>query len=138
MHVNKVDHVCVAVRDLAAARTTWEKILSKTGPDSGYQDDDAKVRAVTYMVGEVGIELMEDTTGDGPTAKFIEARGEGIMHIALNVPSTSEALQDLRSSDIRTIAGPDGEALVSPAGVNYVFVHPKAANGVTVEVLDTR
>lgn len=138
MQVNRIDHVCIAVRDLAAAQEAWEKVLGKTAPDHSYRDDDAKVRAVVYMVGETGVELMEDTTGDGATSKFIAARGEGIMHIALNVPNTAEALGQLQADEIRAITGPDNSVLVSPLGVNYVFVHPKAANGVTIEVLDTK
>ena len=137
MNVNTVDHICIAVRDLDAARPAWEKLLGKSEPDRSYRDDEAKVQAVIYMVGGTGIELMQDTTGDGATAKFVEARGEGIMHIALNVPSTADALDELNASGTRVIAGKDGNVLVSPQGVNYIFVHPKGTNGVTVEVLDT-
>lgn len=137
VNVNRVDHICIAVRDLDTARPAWEGLLGKSAPDSSYRDDEAKVQAVIYMVGETGIELMQDTTGDGATARFVETRGEGIMHIALNVPNTADALGELKAAGTRVIADPEGKVLVSPAGVNYIFVHPKGTNGVTVEVLDT-
>jgi methylmalonyl-CoA/ethylmalonyl-CoA epimerase len=137
MKINKIDHICIAVRDLAAAQKAWELVLGKTGPDETYQDDIAKVRVARYMVGEVGLELMEDTTGDGSTAKFIAARGEGIMLMGLNVPSTADALAELEAAGFPIISDPEhGKVLPSPLGCDYGFVHPKGLNGVLLEVID--
>jgi methylmalonyl-CoA/ethylmalonyl-CoA epimerase len=137
MKINKIDHICIAVRDLAAAQKAWELVLGKTGPDETYQDDIAKVKVARYMVGEVGLELMEDTTGDGSTAKFIAARGEGIMLMGLNVPSTAAALAELEAAGFPIISDPEhGQVLPSPLGCDYGFVHPKGLNGVLLEVID--
>lgn len=139
MHINRIDHICIAVRDLAAAQERWEKVLGKAGPDETYQDDIAKVRVARYMVGEVGLELMEDTTGDGPTAKFIERQGEGISLLGLNVYSAAEAISELKELGFPIIADPEhGEVLPSPLGCNYGFVHPKGANGVLLELIDCK
>ena len=124
MKVNKIDHICVAVLDLASAQKAWEPVLGRSGPDETYQDDIAKVRVARYMVGEVGLELMEDTTGDGPTAKYIAAHGEGIMLMGLNVPSTAAAVEELEQSGYPIIADPvHGTVLPSPLGCEYGFVH---------------
>jgi catechol 2,3-dioxygenase-like lactoylglutathione lyase family enzyme len=65
MKVNKVDHICIAVKDLDKARNVWEPILGKSGPNDHYIDEPEKIRVARYWVGEVGFELMESTTPDG-------------------------------------------------------------------------
>ena len=85
MKINRIDHICIAVKDLEDAKKKWELVLGKSAPDETYVDEVAKVKVARYMVGQTGIELMEDTTGDGNTANFIAARGEGIMLMGLNV-----------------------------------------------------
>ena len=137
MKINKIDHICIAVKDLAAAQKLWEPVLGKSRPDETYTDEAAKVRVARYMVGEVGLELLEDTTGDGPTARSIQARGEGITLIGLNVPNTAEAIAELDAKGYPIISDPEhGKVLPSPLGCDYGFVHPKGLNGVLVEVID--
>ena len=96
MKVNKIDHICIAVKDLDAARKIWEPILGKPKPDDPYVDEPEKIRVARYWLGDVGFELMESTSPDGDVAKFIEKRGEGIMLIGLNVDNTREAMEELK------------------------------------------
>src|SRR4030043_607310 len=96
MKVNKIDHICIAVKDLDAARKLWEPILGKPQPDDPYVDEPEKIRVARYWLGEVGVELMEYTKPDGDVAKFVEKRGEGVMIIGLNVDNTREAMDDLK------------------------------------------
>ena len=58
MKVNKIDHICIAVKDLAAARVQWEKMLGK-GPDDEYVDEPEKIRVARYWLGGVGFELFD-------------------------------------------------------------------------------
>ena len=92
MKVNKIDHICIAVKDLDAARKIWEPILGKPEPDDPYVDEPEKIRVARYWLGEVGFELMESTTPDGEVAKFVERHGEGVMIISLNVDNTRGAI----------------------------------------------
>lgn len=96
MKVNRVDHLCVAVKNLDEARKEREPLLGKDTPDDAYVDEPEKIRVARYWVGEVGFELMESTTPDGDVANFIEKRGEGIMLISFNVDNTREAVKDLQ------------------------------------------
>ena len=82
MKLNKVDHICIAVKNLDEARKVWEPVLGKSRPDDEYIDKHEKIKVARYWVGEVGFELMESTTPDGDVAKFIKKRGEGIMLIS--------------------------------------------------------
>ncbi len=131
MKVNKIDHICIAVKDLNAARKIWEPILGKSEPDDSYVHEPDKIRVARYWLGEVGFELMESTSPDGDVAKFIERRGEGMMLISFNVDNTREAMDDLKAKDYPFIGG------ARPfRGCEYVFVHPKALNGVLLELID--
>ena len=80
MKVNKLDHICIAVRDLEAAKKIWGPILGKDRPDDAYVDEPEKIRVARYWVGGVGFELMESLTPDGEVAKFIEKRGDERPH----------------------------------------------------------
>jgi methylmalonyl-CoA/ethylmalonyl-CoA epimerase len=104
MKINKIDHICIAVKNLDAARKLWEPILGK-GPDDPYVDEPEKIRVARYWLGEVGFELMESTTPDGDVAKFIEKRGEGVMIIGLNVDSTEAAMNELKAKGYQFIGG---------------------------------
>ena len=131
MKVNKIDHICIAVKNLDEARKIWEPILGKPEPDDPYVDELEKIRVARYWLGEVGFELMESTTSDGDVAKFIEKRGEGVMLISFNVDNTREAMDELKAKDYPFIGG------ARPfRDCEFAFVHPKAVNGVLLELID--
>jgi methylmalonyl-CoA/ethylmalonyl-CoA epimerase len=131
MKVNKLDHICIAVRNLDEARKIWEPMLGKTAPDDLYVDEPEKIRVARYWLAGVGFELMESTTPDGDVAKFIEKRGEGVMLVSLNVDSTREAVDEIKGMDYPMIGG-----LRSFRDCEFAFVHPKKMNGVLLEVID--
>ena len=131
MKVNKLDHICIAVRDLEAARKVWEPLLGKNAPDDAYVDEPEKIRVARYWIGGVGFELMESTSPDGDVARFIEKRGEGIMLLSLNVDDTRAALGELEQQGLPLIGGPRPFR-----DCEFGFVHPKAINGVLLEVID--
>src|SRR3989304_5597088 len=106
MKLNKVDHICIAVRNLAEARKVWEPLLGKTGPDDAYVDAPEKINVARYWIGEVGFELMEATAPDSDVARFIEKRGEGVMLVSFNVDSTRAAVAELEAAGYPFI--PDG------------------------------
>src|SRR5512138_3222698 len=107
MNVKKLDHLCIAVKDLAAARKVWEPVLGKCSPDDSYEDEPEKIRVARYWLGGVGFELMESTTPDGPVARWIEKNGEGIMLVGLNVDNTRHAIQELEGRGYPFIPPPD-------------------------------
>jgi len=133
MKVNKLDHICIAVKNLDEARKIWEPILGKPGPDYTYVDELEKIRVARYLLGEVGFELMESTTPDGDVAKFIKKRGEGVMVISLNVDNTREAMDELKAKDYPFIGG------ARPfRDCEFAFIHPNAVNGVLLELIDDK
>jgi methylmalonyl-CoA/ethylmalonyl-CoA epimerase len=133
MKINKVDHICIAVKNLDEARKVWEPVLGKSSPDVEYIDKSEKIKVARYWLGEVGFELMESTTPDGDVARFIEKRGEGVMLISLNVDNTREAMGELQQKDYPFIGG------ARPfQDCEFAFVHPKKMNGVLLELIDDK
>ncbi|MBW1667972.1 MAG: VOC family protein [Deltaproteobacteria bacterium] len=136
MKVNKIDHICIAVRNLEEARKIWEPILGKSEPDDPYVDEPEKIRVARYWVGEVGFELMESTSPDGDVAKFIERNGEGIMLISFNVDNTREAIDELKKKNYPFIPDKRGEVARPFRDCEFAFIHPKKMNGVLLELID--
>lgn len=126
----RIEHIGIAVKDLQAAEDLYTRLL---GTPSYKRETVAREGVVTsfFQVGPNKIELLESTGPDGPIAKAIEKRGEGIHHIAFEVA-------DIRAEMARLKA--DGFQLLSeepkPGADNKLvcFVHPKSANGVLVEL----
>lgn len=83
-------------------------------------------------LGESEIELLESTSPDGVLAQFIDKRGEGIHHIALEVADCQAALDALRAAGIRTL---DDKPRPGARGSRVAFVHPSATGGVLLELV---
>jgi len=133
MKINKIDHICIAVKNLEVARKVWEPLMGKSKPDDEYIDEPEKIKVARYYLGEVGCELMESTTPDGDVAKFIERHGEGIMLISFNVDNMREAMEELKGKGYPFIGGAR-----KFRDCEFAFLHPKAANGVLLEYIDDK
>ena len=142
MKVKKMDHLCIAVRDLDAARKVWEPVLGKSEPDDPYVDEPEQIRVARYWLDGVGFELMESTSPDGPVAKWIEKNGEGIMLISFNVENTRDAVRELEKKDYPFINNPDplpddSTKKARPfRDCEFAFIHPRKTNGVLLELID--
>ena len=128
--VLKVDHIGVAVKNIDNAAKFWEGVL---GLKIVAREEVAAQKVITALIpcGDSEIELLESTAEDGPIAKFIEAKGEGIQHVALRVDNIVEALAELKQQGVRLIdENPRGGA----GGASIAFLHPKATGGVLLEL----
>jgi len=133
MNVNKIDHICVAVRDLQAACRNWEPVLGKSAPDDAYVDEREQINVARYWLAGVGFELMESTSPEGEVARFIDQHGEGVMLISFNVDDTRRAVAELHEMDYPVIGD------VRPfRDCEFAFLHPRRMNGVLLELIDYR
>jgi methylmalonyl-CoA/ethylmalonyl-CoA epimerase len=130
MKVKKIDHIGIAVKNLDETMKFYADALGLKTISTEVVEDQ-KVRIAFIPVGDSEVELIESTSPDGPVAKFIESRGEGLQHIAFRVENVEEALQELKSKGIRLI---DEKPRKGAGGAMIAFVHPKATNGVLVEI----
>ncbi|MBF7083341.1 methylmalonyl-CoA epimerase [Desulfallas sp. Bu1-1] len=130
--VKKIDHIGIAVKDLAAAREFYEKVLGLKVTEEEIVEEQ-KVKVAFIPTGDSEVELLESTTPDGPIAKFIEKNGEGIQHIAFRVDNLEETLTRLKAKGIRLI---DEKPRRGAGGAKIAFLHPKATFGTLVELCE--
>ncbi|HEY7352069.1 MAG TPA: methylmalonyl-CoA epimerase [Terriglobales bacterium] len=128
-----IDHLGIAVRSLAAAKTIYENLGMPVSAEELLPGE--KVRVVMVPVGDTRLELLEPTSEDSVIARFIEKRGEGLHHVSFKVPNLSAAVQILKSSGIRLVSD---EIKVGAGGHRYVFIHPSSASGVLIELVEAR
>lgn len=132
MKVLKIDHIGIAVKSLEDARQFYEGILGLVITHVE-EVKEQRVRVAFIPTGDSEIELLESTDPEGPIAKFIEARGEGIQHIALRVDNIEAALSELKEKGIRLI---DEVPRYGAGGARIAFIHPKATLGTLVELCE--
>jgi methylmalonyl-CoA epimerase len=126
-----LDHIGVAVQSLAAAKGIYEKLGVALSREEVVEAE--QVRVVMVPLGESRIELLEPISDDSVIAKFIAKRGEGLHHVSLRVPSLEAAVAKLKKDGIRLVSE---EIKVGAGGHRYVFVHPSAAGGVLLELVE--
>ena len=132
--VHKVDHIGVAVSNLEEALKIYTDVLGLKLHGTEVVEEQ-KVRVAFMPVGDTEIELLESTDPEGPIAKFIEKRGEGIQHIAFRVDDIEEALEQMRQQGVRLI---DEKPRYGAGGARIAFLHPKATGGVLVELCERK
>jgi methylmalonyl-CoA/ethylmalonyl-CoA epimerase len=133
-HVVKVDHIGIAVKDLAAARKFYSEMLGIKAQGEEVVEQQ-KVKVCFLPCGDSELELLESTSPDGPVAKFIEKNGEGVQHIALRVDNIEAALADLKVKGVRLI---DETPRYGAGGASIAFVHPKSTGGVLLELSERK
>ena len=127
----QIDHIGIATKSLEEAASVWEKALGLQ-LDSTEEVAGQGVRVAMFTLGESHIELLEPLTPNSPIGKFLEKRGPGIHHIAVRVEDIREALARLKAKGLRLI---DEVPRVGARNCLVAFIHPAAANGVLLELV---
>ncbi len=132
MKILKVDHIGVAVKSVEEALKLYEGVLGlKLEEVETVEEQNVKVAFLP--VGDTEIELLESTSPDGPIAKYIERKGEGMQHVAFRVENIEEALKTLKAKGVRLI---DETPRMGAGGAKIAFVHPKETFGVMIELCE--
>lgn len=133
MNVLKVDHIGIAVKNLAESSKLYDLMGIKSVGEEEVAEQ--KVRVAFYPLGDTEIELLESTSPDGPIARYIEKNGEGIQHLALRVDNIEAALEELKAKGVRLI---DEKPRYGAGGARIAFVHPKATGGILLELSERK
>jgi methylmalonyl-CoA/ethylmalonyl-CoA epimerase len=128
--MRKIEHIGIAVKDLAASNTLFEQLLGQPP----YKEEEVAsegVKTSFFMNGPNKIELLEATNPDSPIAKFLEKKGEGIHHIAFDVEDIVVEITRLKKEGFIVLnevpkKGADNKLVA--------FLHPKTTNGVLIEL----
>jgi methylmalonyl-CoA/ethylmalonyl-CoA epimerase len=130
----KINHLGIATKGIDEALKFWSDALGLQNVHTEIVEDQ-KVRVAMLPIGESRVELMEPTSEDSPISKFLEKRGGGIHHIAVEVDDIEASLKNLKDKGMRLI---DEIPRIGAENCLVAFVHPSSANGVLLELVQTR
>ncbi|MDG1962567.1 MAG: methylmalonyl-CoA epimerase [Flavobacteriaceae bacterium] len=130
----KIEHIGIAVADLAQATPLYEALLGTPCYKTELVASE-HVRTAFFKMGDQKIELLEASKPEGAIAKFVAKKGEGVHHIAFAVEDINQEVQRLKKLGFQVInetpkAGADNKMVV--------FLHPKSCGGVLVELCQER
>lgn len=128
--ISNIDHIAIAVNDLDSA---IQQFAALTGiePESVHIEEvpSEKVRVAFIAVGLSKIELLEPLDRSGPIATFLEKRGEGLHHIALETANLDKELERTRKENLHPLSSPSTGA----GKKKIVFFNPKDTSRVLIE-----
>ena len=128
--MQKIEHIGIAVEDLEEAEKTYSTLLNTT-PYKRESVESENVITSFLRNGPNKIELLQSTTADGPIAKFIQKKGQGVHHIAFAVTDIVSEMARLKKEGFTILSEVPKEGADNKL---ICFVHPRSANGVLIEL----
>ena len=128
MRIKKIDHLGIAVKDLAEAVQAYEALGFAV--EARHDVPTEKVRTAFLPVGESHLELLEPTDPSSVIARFLEKRS-GLHHVCVLVEDLDAALAELKARGVPVL---DETPRVGAGGCRVAFVHPRGAAGVLIEL----
>lgn len=129
--IQGVDHIAIAVASLDDAVRFYEQALG-LNPIGREKVLSNQVEVCFLPVGDTRLELVQPDAPDSPVARFLEQRGPGLHHICLRVDDLATELMRLKAAGVRLI---DESPRTGAHGNLVAFIHPKAAGGVLIELV---
>jgi methylmalonyl-CoA/ethylmalonyl-CoA epimerase len=127
----KINHIAIVVENIENALTVYRDAIGL--PLDHIAEEPAEQVRVAFLPTPNGeVELIQPTTADSGVAKFLAKRGEGLHHICFEVESIEATLQEMEARDLKVL----GEPRVNQRGDKYIFIHPKSAHGVLLELYE--
>lgn len=132
--MNKIEHIGIAVKSVKEANKTYKNLFGYSHYKTELVESEGVLTSF-FTCGDSKIELLEATNPESPIAKFIEKKGEGIHHIAYAVDDIYKEMNRLKDEGFIVL----NEKPKKGADNKWViFLHPKSANGVLVELCQER
>lgn len=127
----RLHHVAIVVADLDAAMSQYARLGFIDG--ERFVLPEQAVEVATFRAGSGWIELIRPTDPEGPIARFLAKRGEGMHHVAYAVPELEAALAEQRAAGARLI---DEVPRRGAHGWRIAFIHPESCGGVLTELVE--
>ena len=131
--VMNIDHIGIAVDDLQKTKQVFQETLNVHPTAADETGEEQKVNVSFFKLGDAELEFLESTSPDGPIARYIEKHRNGFQHVALRVDSIDAALEDLKARGVRLL---DEKPRYGAGGCRIAFLHPKATNGLLIELTE--
>ena len=131
LKIKKIDHVAIAVNDIQSALSFWQDAL---GLQLEHVEDvpGQQARVAFLPVGESRLELVQPTSSETSTARFLKERGGGMHHLCMQVDDIDGMLIQLQKKGVQLI----NETALVAEGRRMAFIHPRSAGGVLVELYE--
>ncbi|MGQ3675727.1 methylmalonyl-CoA epimerase [Xanthobacter sp. TB0139] len=130
--IGRLNHVAIAVPDIAAATALYRDTMGATVSEAVPQPEHG-VTTVFIELPNTKIELLEPLGENSPIAKFLERNADGgIHHICYEVDDIIAARDKLKANGARVLG--NGEPKIGAHGKPVLFLHPKDFNGTLVEL----
>jgi methylmalonyl-CoA/ethylmalonyl-CoA epimerase len=127
----KINHIAIVVEDIDQALAVYRDAIGLHLENVA--EEAAEAVKVAYLPTATGeIELIQPTTADSGVAKYLAKKGEGLHHICLEVDSIEATTRQLTAQGLQVL----GEVRTNQRGDKYIFVHPKSAHGVLIELYE--
>jgi methylmalonyl-CoA/ethylmalonyl-CoA epimerase len=128
--IKKIDHIAIAVKNLAEEITRYRDVLGLEYLGSEVVAEQ-KVTVAFFKINDVLIELLEPTGPDSPISAFIEKKGGGLHHLALEVDDIRAAIKRLQEKNVQML---NPEPKTGAHKAQIAFAHPKSFSGVLYEL----
>ncbi|CAB4782980.1 MAG: methylmalonyl-CoA epimerase [Actinobacteria bacterium] len=131
MILTEIDHVAIAVHDIEAAISYYQRAFGATVDHREVVESDG-VEEALLKVAESYIQLLTPTRPDSPVAKSLEKRGEGLHHIGYRVANCADALAQMIAAGATPL---DKAPRPGSRGTTVAFIHPKGSFGTLIELV---
>jgi methylmalonyl-CoA/ethylmalonyl-CoA epimerase len=127
----KINHIAIVVENIENALAVYRDAIGL--PLEHIAEEPAEQVRIAFLPTSSGeIELIQPTTSDSGVAKFLAKRGEGLHHICLEVDSIETTMREMEARGLEVLGAPRR----NERGEKYVFIHPKSAHGVLLELYE--
>lgn len=128
----RIDHIAIAVSSMDDALATFRELWGLE-PERTERVESDKITEAMLPIGDTYLQLLEPTDPASTVAKYIERRGEGLHHIAVQVDDLLGTLESLKAKGAKLI---DEQPRPGGGGHQVAFVHPKTTNGILIELVE--
>ena len=134
--LKQIDHIAIVVQNLDAALRVYHEVFGL--PLERVEDVSAEKVRVAFLPlpeGDGEVELVQPTAEDTGIARYLAKRGEGMHHICFEVDDIQAAMAEMAASGLQVL---EEKPRLGSQGQKYVFIHPKSAHGVLIELYERR
>lgn len=130
MKIKRIEHIAIAVKDLEKGKSLLSGVF---GLDLAYEETINSTRLAMYPVGETYLELLHSNDPESRTARWIDAKGEGLFHICFEVEDIEAALAELKAKRVKLL----NETPISGHNNSKIaFIDPAATGSMLIELVE--
>ncbi len=125
----KIDHIAIAVNDVEESAKVYQQALGVDSVEFETVESEGVKVAIIHLE-NARIELMQPTNDTSPIKKFLDKKGQGLHHLALDTDNIEGEVKRMEGCGIQFL----GDIRPGSAGTKVTFIHPKSLHGVLAEL----